>query len=672
MVNATDIANNNLETLKRSLIEIGESISPSEAREQAAIAEKEKQLSLARKLTNFLYSETVRHFYCNQRNLCQGMLRNANKAAILRKIVTRHLTGEEDQLYLTYHHDIGYSFYHSAKQFAADLFINPSTVYKLIKSLEVEGWIAVHLKQDLFGRKIYHLKLNIQNFIKRAETFMQSHLSFFDKCVYQNLPNVSYINKQKKEITNMEPENSSDQKNSSPGQSPQSPEEPATNYIFGEPKKSLDNDISNSPEETEFPQVDEKINKERKSDRYFGQKKPSQQEQIRRRAKVDSAIGMSGFRDVEDLRKCQKELTIYFAKQLDPLKAAEKASFVIKAERQGERSPFVQDYLDGLAIGSWCKEEWEIEPGRVAPVLIAYLRCKLRKNGDTHAQSLNKVSWELKNRNLTANHWAECKRLIDIEKPRLAKALERGQDLVAQNIPEWIVEIYRPEISVQQAAETAEVLGAIATQYNERVEQVQKQLEPAKSDEILPDVKDSPLFKLKQALGLPTDQEAPENTEQAPESDELDFVEEQRKRVERADAVMDAIVSDGKKLELAEILPSLPEAKIARLQSEIEEISDLLADPITRESGLRRAKNLRLPILYSNDGEAIAVDTLAIKEDDEINFSNLSSDGTITSTEGKYQAHQIYQPEEIEKGSKSAWQEAIARSKFLTNRLKKS
>jgi DNA-binding MarR family transcriptional regulator len=667
MVNTSEI--NNLQQLKRSLIEIGESTSPSEAREKAAIAEKQKQLSLARRLTAFLYSDSVKHFFCNQRNLCQGMVRNANKAAILRKIVNRHLTGEEDQLYLAYHHDIGYSFYHSAKQFAADLFINPSTVYKLIKSLQAEGWIAVHLKQDLFGRKIYHLKLNIQNFIKRAETFMQSHLSFFDKCVYQNLPNVSYINKQKKEINNMEPENSSDQKNSPPGESTKNPGEQAAN-LFVQPKKSSENDISHSPEEPEFPQVDEKINRKTKTDRFFGQK-TNQQEQIRRRAKVDSAVGMSGFRDVEDLRKCQKELTMYFAKQLDPLKAAEKASFVIKAERQGERSPFVQDYLDGVAIGSWCKEEWEVEPGRVAPVLIAYLRCKLRKNGDTHAQSLNKVSWELKNRNLTANHWAECKRLIDIEKPRLAKALERGQDLVAQNIPEWIVEIYRPEISVQQAAETAEVLGAIATQYNERVEQVQKQLEPAKSDEILPDVKDSPLFKLKQALGLPTDQEAPENTEQAPESDELDFVEEQRKRVERADAVMDAIVSDGKKLELAEILPSLPEAKIARLQSEIEEISDLLADPITRESGLRRAKNLGLPILYSNHGEAIAVDTLAIKEDDEINFSHLASDGTIASTEGKYQAHQIYHPEEIEKGSKSAWQEAIARSKFLTNRRKK-
>lgn len=382
--------------------------------------------------------------------------------------------------------------------------------------------------------------------------------------------------------------------------------------------------------------------------------------EVRSRAKMDSAVGMSGCKDVEELRECQKQLTKYFAKQMEPVKAAEKASWIIKAEKQGERSLYVQDYLDGKAIGSWCKEEWEIEPGIIAPVLIAYLRCKLRKNGDTHAHSLNRVSWELKNRTLTANHWAECKRLIDIEKPRLEKALELGQDLVTQNVPEWIIEIYRPEVSVERAAETAEVLGAIATQYNDRVEQVQRQLEPAQyADHLLEDNKGSALSKLKKALGLPT-------AEKACDEDEASRLIEEEERKKAADAVMDKIVTDGKRLELSELLPNVPEAKLLRLQSEIEEISDLLSDPITRETGLRRAGNLGLPILYSNDGEAIAIDTLAIKDDDEINFNNISRDGSITSSEAKYQAHQIYQPEQIEKGSKSAWDEAIAKSPFLS------
>jgi DNA-binding MarR family transcriptional regulator len=677
-----------LREYKRSLVEIGEGLTPSQEREEVAIAETKKQLNLARRLTAFVYSDSVKNFFCNQRNLCLGILRNANKAAILRKIVTRHLTKDGEQLYLQYHHDIGYSFYHSAKQFAADLFISVSTVYKLINDLADEGWIEIYHKQDVFGRKIYHLKLKIENFIKRAEIYMQSHLSFFDKCVYQNLPNDSYINKQKKEKNNLEEKNFSNQKNSFAD--PIRIENGSVGRVSGvnihtrKPTVEADKcqtftgerDLSkfsfthlDSPEEINDPQVDEKINSKSVlkkqmakhtpgGDRHFGQ--TNQQSEVRSRAKMDSAVGMSGFTDVEELRECQNQLTKYFAKQLEPIKAAEKASWIIKAERQGERSPFVQDYLDGVAIGSWCKEEWEIEPGRIAPVLIAYLRCKLRKNGDTHAHSLNRVSWELKNRNLTANHWAECKRLIDIEKPRLEKALELGQDLVTQNVPEWIIEIYRPEVSVERAAETAEVLGAIATQYNDRIEQVQRQLEPAKyADHLFEDSKGSSLHRLKQALGLPTEES---NKYQVTSNDPL-IEEEERKKA--ADAVMDRIVSDGKKLDLAEMLPNLPEAKLIRLQSEIEEISDLLSDPITRETGLRRAGNLGLPILYSNDGEAIAIDTVSIKDDDEINFNNISRDGSITSSEGKYQAHQIYQPEQIEKGSKSAWDEAIAKSKFF-------
>lgn len=664
MVNSSDITR--LAEYARSLVEIGEGLTSSQVREETAIAETKKQLNLARRLTAFVYSDSVKTFFCNQRNLCLGMLRNANKAAILRKIVTRHLTGEENQIYLQYHHDIGYSFYHSAKHFAADLFISVSTVYKLIKDLEAEGWIEIYHKQDVFGRKIYHLKLKIENFIKRAEIYMQSHLSFFDKRIYQNLPNDSYINKQKKQINNIEQEeNFSDQRNSTTD--PIRIENRSVEAKSG----NVESSYLDCPEEINDPQVDEKINSNPvlkkdmakhtpQGDRYFGQ--GNQQSEVRGRAKMDSVLGFSEFKSIEDMRECQKQVTRYFAKKELPEKAAEKAYWVIDGECKGKRSPFVQDYLDGVAIGSWCKEEWEIEPGIIAPVLIAYLRCKLRKNGDTHAHSLNRVSWELKNRNLTANHWAECKRLIDIEKPRLEKALERGQDLVTQNVPEWIIEIYRPEVSVERAAETAEVLGAIATQYNDRIEQVQRQLQPTQyAEHLLEESKGSALYRLKQALGLPTTEKACDEVEQSPDPRLVE--EDQRKKA--ADAVMDKIVSDGKRLELAEMLPNVPEAKLIRLQSEIEEISDLLSDPITREAALRRAENLGLPILYANDGEAIAVDTLAIKDDDEINFNNISRDGSITSSEGKYQAHQIYQPEQIEKGSKSAWDEAIARSKFL-------
>lgn len=471
--------------------------------------------------------------------------------------------------------------YNTYEQWIDTQFPSLSKYYlrKIKNALISSGLILVKKLRDKQWNQTYHyaLKYDALLDLEELKPLKNSKVNTVDHqrstvCIIDDQHSESSYTKstsiedlQKEKNTDQEnkiPDHKSDKEKSPNLKTPQEDQETRTNPYSCS--------VSNSLEKEEVSQVDEKVNESNlmvtqhkpEGDRFFqvaSRKSQVTRAEIKERAKMDSAVGMSGFKDVEDLRKCQKELTLYFAKQLEPTKAAEKASWIIKAERQGERSPFVQDFLDGKAIGSWCKEEWEIEPGIVAPVLIAYLRCKLRKNGDTHAHSLNRVSWELKSRNLTANHWAECKRLIDIEKPRLEKALELGQDLVTQNVPEWIIEIYRPEISIERAAETAEVLGAIATQYNDRIEQVQRQLEPAHYAET---------------------------------------------------------------------------------------------------------------ILYSNDGEAIAIDTLAIKDDDEINFNNISRDGEITSCEENYQAHQIYQPEQIEKGSKSAWEEAISKSKFLSERAK--
>lgn len=607
------------------------------------------------------------------RRLYEDLTGSIKEGRLLQRIVYAHQPTLNEEIKLKWVKEQGFLFWHSAKQLAADTNINIHTIYRLIPKLAEEGWFKLILKQEDFGRKIYHFQLNIKFFLKRLASLVYSHFSKMPKCILAFWQNVSYIENKYKKENNIEQnknfsefsarqysENQSDRIDKS--------EVPQGHNIRSHKSQVISEQETNSQDQANVPQVDEKINIDKPvlkkdmarhipegesakrvlSDRYFGSK--NQQSEIRSRAKMDSVLGFSEFKSVEDMRECQKQLTLYFAKKESPEKAADKASWMIKAEKNGERSPYVQDYLDRVPVGSWCQQEWEIEPGVIAPVLIAYLRCKLRKNGDTHAHSLNRVSWELKDSYLVANHWAECKRLIDIEKPRLIKALDQGQDLATTNIPEWIIEIYRPEIPVEQAAETAEVLGAIATKYNDRVEEVQKKLDRHSKT-------DSSLYRLKQVLDLPA------RTSQA-----SDFSEEKQRR-EAVDTLMDKIVIDGKKLDLAEMLPSLPKAKLVKLQSEIEEISELLSDPITRETGLRRAKNLGLPILYSNEGEAIAIDLQAIKDDEEINFNNIFRDGDITSSEGKYQAHQIYTPEKIEKGSKSAWQEAIAKSKFLKNRL---
>jgi hypothetical protein len=377
------------------------------------------------------------------------------------------------------------------------------------------------------------------------------------------------------------------------------------------------------------PQVDEKINKkkEMKSDRYFGQ--ANQQEQIRKRAKMDSAVGMSGFKDVEDLRRCQKELTLYFAKQLEPQKAAEKASWMIKAERQGERSPYVQDYLDGVAIGSWCKKEWEIEPGIIFPVFRGYLLNKLRRGEDTREQVNVKISWFLKDLKATEDAWAECKRLVDVEQPRLIQAIERGQDLSSANIPHWIIDAYRPEIPIEQVSATAEVLSSAAIAYNKKVKRHQDSLAPKLED--IPELpEDSPVRALLEKYNF------------QPENDL-----EQRGKV---DSVMDEVALSADDTE---------EEEMAKVPTErINEIDLLLKDPITRARGIYLAKAQNLSLLLNNDGVAIGID-----RSDRADKHLVQEEETRAENS---QAYQLYQPEQIEKATDSAWEEMIAKSPFLS------
>lgn len=381
-----------------------------------------------------------------------------------------------------------------------------------------------------------------------------------------------------------------------------------------------------------------------RQDKYFRQR--NQLEEVKLRAKRHSALGMSDFQDLDDMRECQRQLVQYFVQRFNPETADLKASSIIKSEIRGQRSVYVQDYLDGKPIGDCIQKEWEIMPGLVAPVLIAYLRCKLRRNGDSHARSLERVKWELKDPAITAQHWAECKRLIDIQKPRLLKALEEGSDLVTQNIPEWIVEVYRPEVSVEAASETAEVLGEIATQYLERVTEVRQQYLPGESCEqdYFQEVPGSGLYRLKEAIGLPTQPIESLSEEEVPKVD--------------PEQVMDRLVAENKKLHLASILPNLPEREMALTYSKIEIVDELLGDPITRELGLRKAKELDLPLIIDQYDQAIGVDVLGIKAETE-----KQSKGE---EQVSYEPHKLYQPEKIEKVDKTAWEQAIARSPFLS------
>jgi hypothetical protein len=235
------------------------------------------------------------------------------------------------------------------------------------------------------------------------------------------------------------------------------------------------------------------------NDPYFGR---NQQQEIRERAKKSSVVGISDFKDMNDVRECQKQLTLYFAKSMSPQKAEEKAGWIIRDEQKGTRSQFVQDYLDGKPIGSWCQQEWEIEPGIVSPIFMAYLQSKLRKNEDTHAQALSRVTWALKDAETLPKHWAECKRLIEIQKPRLSKALNSGVNPHALDIPDWIIECFRKEVEIEEIVETAETLSSFAIAQNEAHDQVRKQIDGETNSHFLPTSNQSQEEEMVDASGV--------------------------------------------------------------------------------------------------------------------------------------------------------------------------
>lgn len=575
---------------------------------------REEHLKEAKLLTQTLNLPGIRKLFFSDRILCRGLTGNRNKADLLRIIVCRWLTNDREDCFLKYRPDIGFSFWHTAKDFAAETYISPHTIYKLIPQLKEEGWIDIYYKQDAFGRVKWHFKLKVTTFLKRLVTYAQSQLVSLTNCNSPLIPIVTYINQIKKDINTAK--NSSEESNKKNAPTP-------ANTVKETPEELLS--LSYQPLSTnqeDSPQVDEKVNKENpmnkakhlpKGDRYF--QTSNQQSEIRSRAKMDSVVGMSGLKDMDHLEECRDRLTEYYLEIYDFETAEKKVNFEIdNAVRNGRRSQLIKEFLKGEALGVAFKQEWEATRGVLLPAFTAYLQHQLRKDGDTPEQVRVKIYWFKKDGENLRSAWAECKRIINIQKPKLKQAIQLGRDLNATDIPQWFIETFRPEIKIEEIVETAEVLGAIALNQATRTKQHQERL--SRSPEDVPELEEShPIRQLlgsKGVLGVeqPTD----------------------GLKREQVDSVMDRV------------FPQTPDKD--RVD---DEINCLLADPITRDRGVFLAKKQNLPLLLNNEGVAIGIDS----SDQQLHQLN----------EGHGAAHELYVPDQIEKGSKSAWEAAIAKSK---------
>ena len=603
---------------------------PEKERSRLKLLATTEHLKNASILTQILNISGIKKLFWHNRILCRALTGNANLGYLLRIIVCRWLTNERDECFLKYRDDIGYSFWHTAKDFAAETGISVHTIYKLIPKLRDEGWIEIYYKQDVFGRVKWHIKLQVETFIKRLITYAQSQLVSFTNCNLQNIPIVSYINQIIK--------NNMEQKNSS---TPKGEVETAENtYINSEKITQSPGDYNNCPKKTNAVQVEEKINIRKSdrclgqrsqaratragSDRYFGQPK-NQQQQIRRRAKMDSAVGMSGFKDLEQLEDFCDRLIEYYLEIYDYETASKKVKEEIKAAKEGQRSQLVKEFLNDEPLGSRYKQEWEIKRGVLLPAFEAYLAHQLRKDGDTPEQVQVKVFWHKKDTPKLKAAWAECKRVINIQKPKLKQAIQLGRDLTALDIPQWFITAFREEVSVEEVAGTAEVLGAIATRQTQQVKQHFSSLASAE----IPELPDGHPIK-----DLLSERKCFTSSNGAlPSADETSAGSP--RKLEEKNADVDRVVGV--------VRDNDPES-VEQPTATTADINRLLGDSITRDRGIFMAKQQDLPLLLNDEGIAIAIDD----------------------REQAYEpGHEIYVPPKIEKGSKTAWEEAVSKSRFL-------
>lgn len=585
---------------------------------------------LAKELASLLNHQDLRPLAFGRRHLWENLAGNKNYGSILYEIVIYHFPSSNGEVKLKTWDDETdcYLFWHTAWQLAEKTNLSQPTVRRGIKRLKQLGLIGYKIKQNDFGRPCYHLYLKFENFFSaliQAARGFSDHLYKMIKWKRSLCTFSIYILNIFKKNKNIEEENFSSNQ--------QQKKEVIAKTSRPEPISILDN--FNLFEETNIPQVDEKVNKEiitRKSmanhqpegDRFFNSKQI--QPQIRERSLAQSAVGMSRLKDLNHLQQCLDALTDYFALKHAPEKAVYMAQRDIEEAKKGKISRYVKDFLENKPVGSWCQQEWEIVPGVVVPILSTYLHHTLAQKDDTHARTVERVAWQLKDPTSLAIHWRECKRLLSKWKPKYYKAIELGQNPLSLNVPSWIVETLRPETPIEEAAESAQILGAIATEQLKQSQQFQA-IAP-KQDEDIPVL------------------------------------------------IPGGITGNESLVELRSLLKPMPQAIPEELLTTEQEIDQLLKDPITRPRGVYLAKQKGLSLLL-NEGVAVGIDFEATeinhqKEEFTTTREKQDKPNQEDSPEVKAvfqgKAYKVYQSETIEKGSKDAWSAAKAKSKFLKNR----
>ena len=323
-------------------------------------------------------------------------------------------------------------------------------------------------------------------------------------------------------------------------------------------------------------------------------------------ALLRSADRTSGFRSQEEREGFYQSL-LELGKSQGKKSPVAWASVIVRNVNAGEPCQYLNEYRDGLLVGSCEQQEWEVAPGQPFEQFVSYLKTRNKKTGMTDEEAIASSYQQLKDVNLARTQWESFKRSI----VRYGEEWEKQKRLGVSNAylpPELLP---HREVSLEEAASAIASLqtGCVQLQglaESAKLNSATVELEPAKelpSESAIAEPEPiAAVDDLEPVKELPSEPAITEPAIAEPEPvavvDDLDPVKELPS--ESAIAEPEPVVAaDATDLEPAKELPSEPKPVSAiELQEKLNSpfaLFESLARTMAKALGYRIEEGLVLP-----------------------------------------------------------------------------
>jgi hypothetical protein len=102
------------------------------------------------------------------------------------------------------------------------------------------------------------------------------------------------------------------------------------------------------------------------------------------------------------------------------------AGVIVRNVNAGEPCQYLNEYRDGLVVGSCEQQEWEVAPGQPFEQFVSYLKTRNKKTGMSDEEALATAYQQIKDVNLARAQWESCKRSIVRYSEEWEKQKQRG------------------------------------------------------------------------------------------------------------------------------------------------------------------------------------------------------------------------------------------------------